>query len=106
MEKPQIFSPNSGLANVCIHPAVPTNLNILVKGIEGYPKGLQPEQYDCSDQTQKIQYIHEEQKAIDDLNMQTLLDDLLMRKKPLSHKTGKNNTLKTSNSKRKLFQIF
>ena len=78
----------------------------LVKGIEGYPKGLQPEQYDCRDQTQKIQYIHEEQKAIDDLNMQTLLDDLLMRKKPLSHKTGKNNTLKTSNSKRKLFQIF
>lgn len=52
----------------------------LVKGIEGYPKGLQPEQYDCRDQTQKIQYIHEEQKAIDDLNMQTLLDDLLDEK--------------------------
>ena len=49
-------------------------------GIEGYPKGLQPEQYDCRDQTQKIQYIHEEQKAIDDLNMQTLLDDLLDEK--------------------------
>ena len=80
MEKSQIFSPNSGLANVCIHPAIPTNLNILVKGIEGYPKGLQPEQYDCRDQTQKIQYIHEEQKAIDDLNMQTLLDDLLDEK--------------------------
>ena len=52
----------------------------LVKGIEGYPKGLQPEQYDCRDQTQKIQYIHEEQKAIDDLRMQTLIDDLLDEK--------------------------
>ena len=78
----------------------------LVKGIEGYPKGLQPEQYDCRDQTQKIQYIHEEQKAIDDLNMQTLLDDLLDEKETAFPQDRENNTLKTSNSKRKLFQIF
>ena len=48
----------------------------LIKGVEGYPKGLQPEQYDCTDQTQKFQYIHEEQKAIEALNLETLLDDL------------------------------
>lgn len=47
----------------------------LLKGVEGYPKGLQPEQYDCRDQTQKIQYIHEEQKAIEALKLETLLDD-------------------------------
>lgn len=48
----------------------------LIRGVEGYPKGLQPEQYDCTDQTQKFQYIHEEQKAIEALNLETLLDDL------------------------------
>lgn len=48
----------------------------LIKGVEGYPKGLQPEQYDCTDQTQKFQYIHEEQKAIEALNLETLLEDL------------------------------
>lgn len=47
----------------------------LIKGVEGYPKGLQPEQYDCTDQTQKFQYIHEEQKAIEALKLETLLDD-------------------------------
>ncbi|ENX1084664.1 replication initiation factor family protein [Neisseria gonorrhoeae] len=49
----------------------------LVKGVEGYPKGLQPEQYDCKNQTQKFQYIHEEQKAINALNIETLFDDLI-----------------------------
>lgn len=48
----------------------------LIKGVEGYPKGLQPEQYDCTDQTQPFQYIHEEQKAIEALDLETLLDDL------------------------------
>ncbi len=48
----------------------------LVKGVEGYPKGLQPEQYDCRNQTQKFQYIHEEQKAINELNIEILFDDL------------------------------
>lgn len=47
----------------------------LLKGVEGYPKGLQPEQYDCRDQTQRIQYIHEEQQAIEALKLETLLDD-------------------------------
>lgn len=47
----------------------------LLKGVDGYPKGLQPEQYDCRDQTQKIQYIHEEQQAIEALKLETLLDD-------------------------------
>uniref|UniRef100_A0AAU8B0T3 Replication protein n=1 Tax=Dulem virus 50 TaxID=3145761 RepID=A0AAU8B0T3_9VIRU len=47
----------------------------LLKDVEGYPKGLLPEQYDCRDQTQKFQYIHEEQKAIEALSLETLLDD-------------------------------
>lgn len=47
----------------------------LLKGVDGYPKGLQPEQYDCRDQTQKIQYIHEEHQAIESLKLETLLDD-------------------------------
>ena len=47
----------------------------LLKDVEGYPKGLQPEQYDCRDQTQKFQYIHEEYQAIVNLNLETLLDD-------------------------------
>ncbi len=47
----------------------------LLEGVDGYPKGLQPEQYDC--QTAKVQYLHEEQKAIDDLKMQTLFDEFV-----------------------------
>ena len=42
----------------------------LTKGIEGYPKGLQPEEYDSS--TASAFYIHEEQKAINDLNIEVL----------------------------------
>ena len=61
----------------------------LVKGVEGYPKGLQPEQYDCRNQTQKFQYIHEEQKAINALNIEILFDDLNEDKETAFPKTGK-----------------
>ena len=79
----------------------------LVKGIEGYPKGLQPEQYDCRDQTQKIQYIHEEQKAIDDLNMQTLLDDLLDEKETeIPTRQGKQHIKDNRTRRENYFKFF
>lgn len=52
----------------------------LCKGIKGYPKGLQPEQYDCRDQEKHVQYIHEEQKAINALDLEILFDELGMEK--------------------------
>ena len=42
----------------------------LTKGVEGYPKGLQPEEYDSSNAC--AFYIHEEQKAINALNIEVL----------------------------------
>ena len=36
----------------------------LVKGIEGYPKGLQPEQYDCRDQTQRFSIYTKSKKQL------------------------------------------
>jgi len=58
------------LADLFLGYAVFVPITFVVKGIEGYPKGLQPEEYDSS--TASAFYIHEEQKAINDLNIEVL----------------------------------